>query len=216
MEMKDTTLFNDIWRTMNDHGLFWEQIWTKFMLKSFLSGVAKYLAKTKDPKMEQPTCVVLKDTKGKVIFGAICEKQENADADGYTLNFFFGDKVPDGSKVVTTDDPTVSGVIKIEALERFHMYFRAIEGTDYLNKLMRIIINAIVEFFKVNLPVNAETEISEKGFFTITGVLVDGKVELTFVPEETLKQIIKDDSSISVVNGTEVNPENPYKLNNAA
>ena len=67
------------------------------------------------------------------------------------------------------------------------------------------------EFFKVNLPVNADTEISEKGFFTITGVLVDGKVELTFVPEETLKQIIKDDSSISV-NGAEVNPENPYKL----
>lgn len=209
MEMKDSGIYQSAWRTINDHGIFWESIWTKFLLKSFLSGIARYLAKVKN---EGNVAVVMKDKDGKITFGALCEKQENAEANGYTLNFFFnGDGIPEDCKVVTIEDPTVTGTIKIEALERFHMYFRAIDGTDYLNKLITIVINAIKEFFKVNLPINPETELTMEGFYTITGSIVDNKLELNFVPEETLKQIIKDDDTASVMVTDE-----PYKLDKAA
>ena len=195
MEFNESGLPSTIWKVVNERGLVWESIWSTFLFKSFLAGTAKYLASVKG---EDPQVAVLKDG-DKVVFGALVEKQENSDANGYTLSFFFGDKkMPENAKVATTDDSVYSAHIRTECLERFHMFFRPVDGNDYVTKVLDIIIHCIVDFFRMNLTVDPHISLEMKDFFKIDGVFVDEKVELSFTPEETLKQIIKDDARNAV------------------
>ena len=191
MDFKESGLPSTIWRVINDHGLVWENIWTTFLLKSYLAATAKYLS---DVKGEVPQVAVLKDG-DKTLFGAMVEKQDNTDVSAYTLSFFFGDKkLPEDAKVVSTEDPVLAAQIRTECLERFHMFFRPVDGNDYVTKVLGFIINSIKDFFKMNLNVDPHISLDMKDFFKIEGAIIDDKVELTFTPEETLKQIIKDDA----------------------
>ena len=190
MEFKESSLPGTIWRVVNDHGFIWESLWSTFLIKSYLAATARYLSGVKG---DVPQAAILKDG-DKTLFGALVEKQENKDANGYTLTFFFGDKkLPEDAKVVSTEDPVLAAQIRTECLERFHMFFRPIDGNDYVSKILCIVINSITDYFKMNLNVDPHTSIEMKNFFKIEGVIVDDKVELIFTPEETLKQIIKDD-----------------------
>ena len=194
MEFKDAVAQN-IWRVVNDHGFVWESIWSTFLVKSYLAATARYLSGVKG---DVPQAAVLKDG-DKVLFGALVEKQENKDANGFTLTYFFGDKkLPEDTKIVSTEDPVLAAQIRTECLERFHMFFRPIDGNDYVTKILGFVINCITDFFKVNLNGDPHITLDMKNFFKIEGVMVDDKVELIFTPEETLKQIIKDDAKNAV------------------
>ena len=195
MEFKESVVPGNIWRVVNDHGFVWESIWSTFLIKSFLAATARYLSGVKG---DVPQAAILKDGE-KTLFGALVEKQENKDANGFTLTFFFGDKkLPEDAKVVTTEDPVLAAQIRTECLERFHMFFRPIDGNDYVTKILCFVINSITDFFKVNLNGDPHISLEMKNFFKIEGAMIDGKVELIFTPEETLKQIIKDDAKNAV------------------
>ena len=198
MEMSVAVL-NDMWKTIQDHGIKWDVIWSQWVWDSFLSGVAKYLAMVKG---DTPQAVVLKDKKDEVVFGALCEKQTNEEASGFTLSYFFGNKeLPKDTTVTSANDPGVMQYIKGQCLQAHNLFFYDPETKvkrNYIYDVLLIIIERFKEFFKVNLKTNPDITVTLENFFTIKGVITDpdGKVELSLTPSETLKQIVKDDSSI--------------------
>ena len=198
MEMS-TAVLNDMWKTIQDHGIRWDVIWSQWVFDSFLSGVAKYLAMVKG---DTPQAVVLKDKKDEVVFGALCEKQTNEEASGFTLSYFFGNKeLPKDATVTSVSDPSVMQYIKGQCMQAHNLFFYTPETKDkksYIYDILVIIVDRIKEFFKINLPLDPNVTLTLENFFTIKGLITepDGKVELTLTPSETLKQIVKEDSVI--------------------
>jgi hypothetical protein len=154
-------------------------------------------------KGDTPQAVVLKNNKDEVVFGALCEKQTNEEASGFTLSYFFGNKeLPKDTTVTSANDPGVMQYIKAQCLQAHNLFFYTPDTKEkkknYIYDVLLIIIERIKEFFKVNLPLDPNVTLSLENFFTIKGVITDpdGKVELSLTPSETLKQIVKEDSSI--------------------
>ena len=201
MELSNRGLLSTMWKTVEDHGIGWDALWSSYLFESFLSGSAKYLSFVKG---DQPQAVVLKHNQGTTIFGALCEKQVNEGANGYTLSYFFGDKsLPDGTNVTEATDPTLMDIIKAQCLQAHNLFFKNTQtksNKNYIYEVLVILVNCIVDFFKTNLNIDPDTVLSLENFFTIKGIISDpatGKVDLSLTPSETLKQIVKEDDTVA-------------------
>jgi len=193
-------ILGNMWHTIEDHGIGWDIQWSTWLLDSFMSGIAKFLATVKG---DIPQAVVLKE-KDEVIFGALCEKQKNENGDGFTLSYFFGNKeLPKDTTITDTNDPTLMGIIKAQCLQAHNLFFKTTQtksNKNYIYEVLVILVNCIKDFFKNNLPKDPNTILSLENFFTIKGIVADpstGAVELSITPSETLKQIVKEDDAIS-------------------
>ena len=201
MEFSTSGILNNMWKAVEDHGVGWDVQWSKWLIESFMSGIAKFLASVKG---DIPQAVVLKDNKEEIVFGALCEKQKNESGDGFTLSYFFGNKeMPKDVNVTQVSDPTIMGIIKAQCLHAHNLFFRSPQtksNKNYLYEVLLVLINCIKEFFKNQLQLDPNATLSLENFFTIKGAITDnatGAVELSVTPSETLKQIVKEDDSIS-------------------
>lgn len=201
MEMTTSGILSNMWKTIEDHGIGWDMNWSSWLFDSFLSGIAKFLASVKG---DTPQAVVLKDNKDAVVFGALCEKQKNENGDGYTLSYFFDDKeLPADTAITSVSDPTLMSIIKAQCLQAHNLFFKTPQtksNKNYVYEVLVILVNCIKDFFKTHLQIDPNTTLTLENFFTIKGIVTDpssGKVELSMTPSETLKQIVKEDVSIS-------------------
>ncbi len=199
MDLSSSGVLQNMWKTVEDHGIGWDVSWSSWLLDSFMSGIAKFLASIKG---DTPQAVVLKDNNDNVIFGALCEKQVNESGDGYTLSYFFGNKeLPAATNVTPVSDPTIISIIKSQCLQAHNLFFKIPKtksNKNYVHDVLVILINCIKDFFKVHLLQDPNVTLSLENFFTIKGVIDSaGVVDLSVTPSETLKQIVKEDDKIS-------------------
>ncbi len=191
-----TPLPNLIWKAMANNGFNWNEPWSISVLQALLEGMAEYLSEVKN---ETPQVVVVQDDNKKNKFGAMVEKMDNEESDGFTLSYFFitnDDDIPADANVISIDNPVPIKFIEDAAFRSYHMRFASTNGVTYLPKLINVILDCIYEYMIANVKLDKTLVFTN--YITIDSELVGDKVVLKVTPDEKLKQHIKDDVNVSV------------------
>ena len=190
----ETGIGNSIFNNLIDAGFSWDVSFNEPAIKGVLEGMAAYLATVKGDK---PQAVTVKDDDGKVIFGAMVEKESAEEGKGYGITYFFDDSnLDDKVNCVDIESPEAYGIVSSTSFATNSVKFCAPDGHKFLAKVLRVIIKSLVEYVRNTYK---ECNIIEiPNYFKLEAHIdEDNKLHLVMTPEAVLKQYIKDDKSVA-------------------
>lgn len=193
MNFAESTLSNEIFKNMLDHGISWGSNYGEIMVKLAVESFASYLGEV---KADTPKAIVVKnDDKSKIVFAAIVEKSDSEAGKGYTLSYTFDESsIPENADIVTVEDSIANSIINKIAESKFHMRFHTIAGENINGKVFSIIFSSIKEYLRNNVGVDPVITIPD--FVTFEASVVDDKLHISITPDPVLKQVVKDDTTI--------------------
>lgn len=163
------------------------------VVETVVSGTTDFLALVKTK--EEGAVLTFNNIKGDMVMAAVVEYNDNEDGEGQgNWNYYwtFNPKDIEGKKRYDVSATQVHTVIAKRGYEMFRIRF-ANPGliTDYsvlFASLMR-------EFLETNAKDGQEFTVEHEGYFLATAAVEDGVVEKAFLPDGSMKRLIKDDAA---------------------
>lgn len=194
MNLLQTTIPNDFTIAMRSKTYKWTMSNTPFVYNSIFSGIAHYLSANKSKN--ETVGIKFVDSKGEFLFGVSVSYQENETDPEMPGNWelsgtFYPEEFKVDNEALSTDMKFVSVVIN--RAERLHgMFFKA---EAYIYEILILSFKVLRQALEVNAKDGETYEVEIPSYAKLNASVEGEKVLLGVEFDETLVQIVKDDSA---------------------
>ena len=209
-ELIASTLVNEVQKRIEDGcGFAWNEQLTEEVYRDFLQTTAQLLASHKSK--DKPVAAVLTDVNGGFHFAAIVrfmtQNEEGGDEGSWNLSMTFDEGDINEAEMTVIkfhESPEFRNLFTDVAHAEHGIIWRFKEGSDPNSvaegspiQVLTIMFAALKEYMALNVTIDPELSIGDLVVFK--SELSSDKVYIGVIPGATLKQLIKHDSSIGVV-----------------
>lgn len=196
--LMESAVPNEFKFKMADAGYAWVADDTSAVAVSLFSAIAHYLSAKK--RKDVTVGVKLTDTKGSFLVGATVAyitNEEDEDMPGnWDLSMTFNEEDFKPEVELTCNDTAFTNILCQVADRMYGMLFNA---SHYVGNM----VNLFAMVLRTHLDINASTDdvcsIVIPKAVTASVVVEDDRKVMSLVPDETLKQIVKDDSCNEII-----------------
>lgn len=165
--------------------------------ETVVAGATDFLAMTKNK--DQGTALVFENIKGDMIMAAVVEYNDNQDGEGQgNWNYYWTFDVKDleGKRQYQISATQVHTVIAKRGYELYRIRFAT---PTLITEYSVIFATLMREFLETNARDGEEFSVEHEGYFLATAAVEDGVVEKSFLPNGSMKRLIKDDAATEVL-----------------
>ena len=198
-KIAETTIFNNIMKEMSNKGVIWDVSASEDIIKLAFEAVSAYLGQIKSKTEDKG--IKFSDNKGNFHFGAYVSfipRKEDENRGSYSLSFTFNeDDMKNVPSCVEINNQLFRHVLAGIASRNYHLYFEADPNEDWVSVALITCLDGIKQYLEMNISNDPSIELDE--FFSATAELDGDKIYVAITPSAILKQHIKDDASLEVV-----------------
>lgn len=193
----ESTLFNELGTALQSVGLSIGQEYLDRVVNSVFRGISSFLGITK--KKDKPVALVIKDLKGNYIFGAIVEHfdgEDENDPGNWSLVYSFDkDDIKPEMEVIDVTNSAFQTLYDNITRKHFRFNFKS---SEMAWNVIIAILNTLKNWLDSNCKENGEvTELDNEGYFLASVALENGEKVLAIEPSGEMKQLIKDDATLT-------------------
>ena len=161
----------------------------------FIASFSDFLANVKSK--EKAVALVMEDLKGNFKFAGIVTYHENENKDmpgNWTYELSFNEE---DIKDITTIYKTLDTKFEIVVADTAHRVRKMrFASPTHIHDIFICCVDTLIKYLDENAVEGETKEVDLPSYFVASVSVVDGKKEMSIIPGDAMKRIIKDDSAL--------------------